>query len=539
MREKINQILIKVYKMLPYLILLLVFSFNIMLLVLKGTSLLDSDIASEIVLADFLNKEGGLVSPNWFYSTEIHIFSQQPFLQLGLYIFPNDWNLARTLGIALELIMIVLGYFLLSYSIKEKSRYAAWFAIIVICPFGFWYMHMITVSGFYMAPLLFSMLGVSFIALFIEADDRIKRVIWLILMLMTAFCSGMKSVRYLIFPYAPLLVTAVCLLIYRVQREPEKIKSFHCKEWRFAIGVIASTIFNMIGYLVNSKILCQRYIYQNANSQAWGEMSLAALLGAWSDFLSLFGFQNDEIANSLSVNGRTNPEVFSLQGIASLFGILFSMFIVFSAVRLLLRWSKLSFWQRVVVALFWSTLLIDGIVFKWTKGFDTGAAYWIPVVPFTLMLIQIECSTEDFVLPYTRKAIVLLVVICTLITSYATVDEYENKSLYANEDTVNVANWLVDQGYTEGYATFWNSNVLTALSNGKLEMWTVWNLNDRNIQAWLQKTEHTNPPTAEKVFAVIGPHDDVDMANMYYDDLGMPEVVFSDEYGYTIVGYER
>ena len=36
-----------------------------------------------------------------------------------------------------------------------------------------------------------------------------------------------------------------------------------------------------------------------------------------------------------------------------------------------------------------------------------------------------------------------------------------------------VAGWLEEQGYTRGYATFWQANVLTELSDGAIEVWQV------------------------------------------------------------------
>ena len=49
-----------------------------------GRSLLDSDMASEMVLADLLNREGGVLSQNWYYSTELRVFCQQLLFKLGL-----------------------------------------------------------------------------------------------------------------------------------------------------------------------------------------------------------------------------------------------------------------------------------------------------------------------------------------------------------------------------------------------------------------------------------------------------------------------
>ena len=35
------------------------------------------------------------------------------------------------------------------------------------------------------------------------------------------------------------------------------------------------------------------------------------------------------------------------------------------------------------------------------------------------------------------------------------------------------ADWLVEHGYTQGYATYWNANLLTAASDGQIDMWVL------------------------------------------------------------------
>lgn len=51
-----------------------------------------------------------------------------------------------------------------------------------------------------------------------------------------------------------------------------------------------------------------------------------------------------------------------------------------------------------------------------------------------------------------------------------------------------------DQGISEGYATFWNGNVLTELSDGEIEVWVWSSLPDKynveEIKPWLQEAAH-------------------------------------------------
>ena len=75
---------------------------------------------------------------------------------------------------------------------------------------------------------------------------------------------------------------------------------------------------------------------------------------------------------------------------------------------------------------------------------------------------------------------------------------------------------ILDAGYTQGYATFWNANVLTELSNGRLELWhwsdgkqNISNLEDFNdIYAWLQLKSHVEAPPEGKVFVLLSANED-------------------------------
>ena len=67
--------------------------------------------------------------------------------------------------------------------------------------------------------------------------------------------------------------------------------------------------------------------------------------------------------------------------------------------------------------------------------------------------------------------------------------EIENPYL-AHKGLDAAADWLVDNGYTEGYATFWNGNAMTELTNGKLDVWTLQSLDEDYVPNWLQRKDH-------------------------------------------------
>lgn len=81
------------------------------------------------------------------------------------------------------------------------------------------------------------------------------------------------------------------------------------------------------------------------------------------------------------------------------------------------------------------------------------------------------------------------------------------------KDHITIANYLEDEEITSGYATFWNANVLTELSNGKIEVWS-WRApydNDGRIRMesvddiyeWLQVKDHKIEKPKGKVFVLL------------------------------------
>ena len=60
-----------------------------------------------MVLASQLNREGGILSTNWYYSTELRVFCEQLLFKVGLMIFPDNWHLARVLAQAVLLAVLL------------------------------------------------------------------------------------------------------------------------------------------------------------------------------------------------------------------------------------------------------------------------------------------------------------------------------------------------------------------------------------------------------------------------------------------------
>ena len=104
------------------------------------------------------------------------------------------------------------------------------------------------------------------------------------------------------------------------------------------------------------------------------------------------------------------------------------------------------------------------------------------------------------------------------------------------KDAVTAA---VDQGYTCGYATFWNANISTELSDGKLEMW-AWTDYPEDITElnafpqWLRKVTHDFPPQ-QRVCVLLS----VDEAQKFsfVQRIGEEHLVYASD-SYVVYGFE-
>lgn len=519
-------------------ILLAVFIINAWFLIAKGAAYIDSDMASNLQAGYIFNSERVLMSKNWFYSTVLAFMASENFYQLGFLLFPHNWIMARAAGVIIMLILQTVILFYFSRVMGESVCYSLLFAAFSMFPMSFWYMLMVTFGGYYTANILFSFLALLLIAIYANSEKKMVGIATLLLATILGILLGMAGIKYLLFPYGPVCVAALFIVITSISKNKTLLNNLKCSEWKLLISAIISTFFYMIGYGINMVFLAGKYHFESHNDMCWGTMNAKAFVTGVAEFLSLFGYQEDEQANSLSPR-RFAPKVFSIQGIATAFGILIIAYLIFSTVRLLQRYTKLSLYEQLVVVLFLATIAVDGIIFKWTQGFDTGAQYWVPAVPLGFLIMLIEVRTEDYAFDLTGKIVPVLITLCLFITSFSTINQYEEQPLEACPELVDVSDWLVNNGYTQGYATFWQGNSLTALSDGRLEMWVVTDFASLSTYQWLQKTSHMNPPESNRLFAVIGRDEDKEEIMQSMSRVpGIPEIVYENEAGYAVVEYK-
>lgn len=458
-----------------------------------GEWIIDSDLAAEMVLADMLNKEGSIISTNWFYSTEIKVFNLQWFYRIGLLIFPDNWTYARTFSMALVLLVVIAAWMFFMHACGA-GKFAVWAAAFAIWPFSFRYHFLAVYGGYYYVYHVFSLVTFGIILLLSNRKySASKRILLILAGAILSLASGLNGARQLMSFFAPICVAVIVTLYVDMRKESikrwgdlfaKKSVKIYCLVYSYLFA-----LFNGIGYLINSRILYKRFTFDTQTDIYWQVNHDTEIPDVFLDFTQLFGF-------------RTDVKVFSAEGIASALGLAMSFFVIYSIIRLCRNYSLFSQCEQLVLTASLSAIAVMGITFCYMdhKYIDK---YWLSIIPFGMILICMELKTDTFELPGLKRALIVIVSICITVCSLSTVKLAIRKPLYGQKGLYEVAMWLEENNYSKGIAEFWKSQCITEMTNGKIEMWSLRKEENSTFYHWLQDTSHINPPEG-KVFLILG-----------------------------------
>lgn len=502
------------FRWFPWIWLVAAYCITMGVLCVYGRSYIDSDMASEMILSQILNEEGGLLTTQWWYSTELQVFCLQMLYRVGLVLFPHNWFAARIFGQGLFILALLASYLYLGHGMGLKHC-GAWGAAALACPFGVCYLWYGLLGGFYLPYMILLLLGFGAILHLLRPVTPKQRIVHWVLLLGTSAVSGLNGLKGLMGFFIPMLLAVVVALGMQWHQKPQERPK---QELRLVWLTVLATVVAGAGFAIYSTVLAYSHEFMTHSDRKWGILDFTALLSKLTDFLTLFGYPIDS-----SVGGDVN--LFSFVGILCAFGLITAAAIVISLFRLLCRWQELSTIQRLAPLLLASSCAVQGAVFAWTgKLSDTNPYQWLTIVPLVFPVLQLEGETEHFHLHFTRRLAAMSFCLCFVLVSVGSATRYFSSGYRVNPHLEEVCDWLVDQGYTQGYATFWNGNVLTEWSDGQIEVWVPTNFNTMEPSRWLQKTSHAQPPEG-KIFLLTT-----------MDELGM--MGLTDLYWWSMVVYE-
>lgn len=519
-----------VWRILPWLWLLAGYVVLVWYQLVPGRWTVDGDMSCEMILSRMLNEEKSILSHNWFYSTELYIFHFHWFFRVAMLIFPYNWHLARTLAMAIIMLIFVLSYLYMSYSLGFP-RMGVWTAGAMLWPFGRLYFYEVGYSGFYAVYIIYACFAIGLVSSLARKEHkRWKKILLTGLLAFSSVASGLNGVRQTMMTFAPLFAGMALVLWMEIRRN--RVRSVRevmaqCRETvRLSGWVIFATCFNIAGYLFNYKVLSRKYDFLAYNFVQFDKgFTIDSLLAVWSDLLSLFGYQS-------------GVYLYAIGGLASLCGIAIAALIIFSLIRLCMRYHTLNLQQKLIVMMVIAGLLVCGTIFAFCSVYFQGyhSNYWIPLVPVVLAMVQIEMDTEKFDWAVLRQWMYgVFSGVVTLAAVGAILYEY-NFPLNGQPAIENAVNALLESGYTHGYASHWSASAITELTDGRIEMISV-NISNLEVAEWLQKREYLDTIPEGPVFILIDRFHDTGIETNPFALSGKGDI-FIDEGGYWAVGFE-
>ena len=512
-------------KYLPWIVLIVQYIWLIITFYRDGVQLIDSDMSGEMILANVLNEEGAFIlSKNWFYSTELRVISNQLIYRLGLALFDN-WHLARTFSMGLLLLILLGSYFFMTKNVGLNNL-GIWGAILMISPLSRIYSWLIVIGNFYIMNLSVGFVCLGLMFILHRSTNYVKQILYTAILICLAFISGLGGIRMTVIFFMPLAATLLILTfvdLLKIKQEDLKWGIFKKPLYILAGAAVLAFIFNLIGYYINSNVLYNIFTFQSYNTINLGYINISTLLARFGGLMEIYGYQHD-------------VPLFSPQGIHSFIAILFFMVTVLSFVIMMKLWRRLSETKQILF--FFSTiLLLSNMLINYITAQDL-VNYLVPAFVYCLVVIcMVFCEVMHCNVVIKAMTIAIALV---FVASFYYEPYIQYRSINGSYEKYQVAQWLTDNGYKNGFATFWNSNIMTEHSNGQLEMYTIYDnvdvyrLEKFNYRRWLQKKSHVDNPPKGAVFVLISDQEYAEQPAFASDEY----LVYSD-YGYYVFAYDN
>ncbi len=473
--------------------------------------ILDSDISSEMVLGELLSKEHGIISPNWFYSTEIRVLNNQIVFSILLTLF-HSYHIARVLS-GIILVMIMVGCYYYFCRCAEIESTFAITAIFLVVPFSFEYMQFVLCGLYYIPHISICFLGLGMLLRSRKLYEKGNYVrYWVLMAVMTvfAFIAGLGGPRQIVILYAPLILVSIYVSI---------------RKWKIEyLGGVVSFIGAAAGYLVNSLILNDIYPCTKWGSKEFTRFSAKNIDTVIGGILSVFSYREGKISlSTVSRNGFC-------------FVVVLALLLYFY--RFIKKKMEYTEQERITALFFGFSIAIYMFLYTctdmWYEDRYMLLVFFSAIPIFAFFLKNQVEGKKDI-----KHKLFVLIIYAALIVDAADVYKEFIKT-DKTSDIKEMVSVLEDQEYHAGYATFWdgNANVIVELSNGDIEMYhwedTYELENPDDLWKWLQDRRHVTEYPKGKVFISLT-RDEFD-ASYFNGKVSDEDMIFEND-TYLVYGY--
>ena len=441
----------------------------------------NSDLASEYLLAKQCFLEKSILPLGWHYSTEIYIIGKH-LVYAPMFLFTDNLTVVKTLT-SLFCCFVLFGacwYVCTQLIIKEL-----WIKLLactmIISPFSSLTWYVLQWGTFYIPHVVFSLFYIGlFLRILQEFEVGTVKRIPIVLFSCLAFLSGLSTIRYILNFQFPLAMVMVIAKVFEKQSNIADVKMFWLKDKRVFFSMLG-LLLGGLGYLANNLVLQRLYSFSEWNTIAFCQLGDVSFLDIFRATLQVFGFQE-------------KISVMTPLGIINILIYVMLLVIVVSLFRALK--TKIHPFQKIFLQFFISSFLFNVFIYLNTEFIFR---YLVNILVLVVPCVAIMMSTKELT-SNTKYAIGVLCSIVFFTCSFATMQS--QFATNANEDKEAVRDFLLSQDYQFGYGTFWNANVFNYLTNGKIDMGNIdKSNNEKGVAVITREYEYDNWLTPERYYS--------------------------------------
>lgn len=438
---------------LPAVLLVLAYLCTVGMFARSGAHNLDADMSSEMLLARLQNEEGTLLSRSWYYSTELRVVSPVPLFQLGLLLFPGNWQAARTLATAVMLAGILASFLYFARKARMGAAGVVMAAILAL-PFSDVYAYVGFYNGGYSVYL---MLVFVLLGLVLGMEQSKRRPARLAVIALLSLWGGMGGIRMMLFLALPLAGACAVELFDALRREEriaQALRGGLSSRLSAAAVIFAATA---AGYAVNEKVLTRLFDYDHYSGIALSMPSSDVVFAQLTGIAEFFGC-------------RASSRLFSARGVASLLGFAMMGLCALALCVLLRRRreGRLSAENGMLLVFTVFSVALGMMVNVLTGNYFVR--YYLPGLLMLVVMLMIAWQGTACKNRMLRAAVPLAIAAVFALEAGICLrqDQRMDEAPYEK-----AADWLLQNGYTQGFATFWNAATLTEATNGAITVYTM------------------------------------------------------------------
>ena len=380
---------------------------------------------------------------------------------------------------------MILGCWALCRRMKTEWIFPA-AALMMIMPFSWEYYSFVLQFPYYVPHIVITLLALALTFRYIDASStRFVGNIAFAAGALLSFASGLGGARQVVICYLPLFLSA-SITFLRTLAKPRDDDGIDTRLYtRLFLMAAICLIAVLSGYFVNSRVLSRYYSFSRFDIN-FTNFQIDRFFAVLSGFLISFGYGSGPVDLLLLMKNAVSAFLFLL-----------SLYCAVRGVRKSAGKDDLYF----ILSLFYLiSLACFVLLFSFTDMFYE-VRYNLPVIIIAAPVIGAGLNSMTEFSPLWRRAMLLLWVSVILVSGVgrAVVKELPK----TDSDAERLVDFLDANDYTYGYATFWNANVLTELSDGRIEVhsWAhdytpaVGDVN--RPYRWLQLKKHDEIPTGK------------------------------------------